>query len=81
MARRTQLALKRVLQPERAHRQWLELHLPQSVQLARCQQHIAELALKCALLSDSEQIKRCTSNAHQPCTYLHINVCKQAEDR
>ena len=81
MARRTQLALPRQLKRERAHLQWLEQHLPQSVQLARCQQHIAELALKCALLSDSEQIKRCNSNAHQLCTRVHISVSEQAEDR
>ena len=81
MARRTKLALRRQLKRERAHLQWLEQHLPQSVQLARCQQHIAELALKCALLSDSEQIKRCTSNAHPLCIHVHIDVSEQAEDR
>ena len=81
MARRKKLAVQRQLKRERAHLQWLELHLPQSVQLARCQQHIAELALKCALLSDSEQIKRCNSNAHQLRTHAHIDVSEQAEDR
>ena len=81
MARRTPLALQRQLKRERAHLQWLEQHLPQSVQLARCQQHIAELALKCALLSDSEQIKRCNSNASQSHNLVHDYISEQAEDR
>ena len=81
MARRTPLALQRQLRRERTHLQWLEQHLPQSVELARCQQHIAEMAAQCAALSASEQIKRCNSSAHQLCTQVHINISEQAEDR
>ena len=70
-----------LLKRERALLQWLEQHLPQSVQLARCQQHIAELASQCAALSDPKQIKRCISNAHQLRTHAHMDVSEQAEDR
>jgi hypothetical protein len=61
--RRTQLAAQRALQRECAHLRWLEQHLPQSAQLARCRQRIAALALQCAVLSDSKQKKRCNRNA------------------
>ena len=81
MAKRTQLALKRVLQRECAHLRWLEQRLPQSAQLARCQQHIAKLAPYRTILSDSKQIKRCTSNAHQLSTHANMDVSEQAEDR
>ena len=63
MARRTQLALQRQLKRERAHRQWLEQHLPQSAQLSLSKERIAVLALQCAVLSDSKQKKRCNGNA------------------
>ena len=81
MALRTQLALQRQLKRERAHLQWLEQHLPQSTQLSSSNVRIAELALHFAALRDSEQKKRCNSNAHQLCTHVHINVSEQAEDR
>ena len=81
MARRTPLALQRQLRRERTHLQWLEQHLPQSVELARCQQHIAELALKCALISDSKHKKRCSRNAHQSHNLVHDYISEQAEDR
>ena len=63
MARRTQLALHRKLKRERAHQQWLEQHLPQSAQLSLSKERIAVLAVQCAVLSDTEQKKRCNSNA------------------
>ena len=63
MARRTQLALQRQLKRERAHRQWLEQHLPQSTQLSLSKERIAVLTLQCAELSDAEQKKRCNGNA------------------
>ena len=50
MARRAQLAAQRQLQREYVHLQWLEQHLSQSAQLARCKQRIAALALQCAVL-------------------------------
>ena len=81
MSRRTELALQRQLKRERAHLQWLEQHLPQSTQLSLSKERVAALALQCAALSDSEQKKRCNSNAHQLCTLVHINVSEQAEDR
>ena len=81
MARRTKLALQRQLKRERAHLQWLEQHLPQSTQLSSSKDRIAALAAQSAILSDSKQKKRCTSNAHQICTLVHINVSEQAEDR
>ena len=81
MARRTQLALQRQLKRERAHLQWLEQNLPQSMQLSSSIVHIAKLALQSAALSDSKQKKRCNSNAHQLCTLVHIIVSEQAEDR
>jgi hypothetical protein len=81
VARRTQLALQRQLKRERAHLQWLEQHLPQSTQLSLSKERIAVLALQNAALSDSEQKKRCTSNAHQLCTHVHKNISEQAEDR
>ena len=81
MARRTPLALQRQLKRERAHLQWLEQHLPQSTQLSLSKERVAALAAQSAILSDSEQKKRCTSNAHQLCIHVHINVSEQAEDR
>ncbi len=81
MARRKKLAVQRQLKRERAHLQWLELHLPQSVQLARCQQHIAELAAQCAVLSDSKHKKRCNSNASQSHNLVRDYISEQAEDR
>jgi hypothetical protein len=41
VARRTQLALQRQLKRERAHLQWLEQHLPQSMQLSLSKERIA----------------------------------------
>ena len=81
MARRTQLALQRQLKRERAYLQWLEQHLPQSMQLSSSKERVAALALQCAALCDSKQKKRCRRNAHQLCTLVHINVSEQAEDR
>ena len=81
MARRTQLALQRQLKRERAHLHWLEQHLPQSTQLSSSKERVAALAAQNAILSDSKQKKRCTSNAQQLCTLVHINVSEQAEDR
>ena len=81
MARRTQLALQRQLKRERAHLQWLEQHLPQSTQLSLSKERVAALAAQSAILSDSEQKKRCNSNAHQLCTRMHIDISEQAEDR
>ena len=70
MARRTQLALQHQLK----HLQWLEQHLPQSMQLSLSKERIAKLAAQSAILSDSKQKKRCNSNAHPLCTLVHINV-------
>jgi hypothetical protein len=81
MARRTQLSAQRQLKRECPHLQWLEQHLPQSTQLSLSKERIAVLALQNAALSDSEQKKRCTSNAHQLCTHVHKNISEQAEDR
>ena len=81
MAPRTQLALQRQLKRERAHLQWLEQHLPQSTQLSSSNVRIADLALQCAALCDSEQKKRCRRNAHQSCTLVHRDISEQAEDR
>jgi len=81
MARPTHLALQRQLKRERAHRQWLEQHLPQSTQLSSSSVRIAELALQCAILNVLEQKKRCKCNAHQLCTLVHRNISEQAEDR
>ena len=81
MARRTQLALQRQLKRERAHLHWLEQHLPQSTQLSSSKERVAALAAQNAILSDSKQKKRCTSNAHRLCIHVHINVSEQAEDR
>ena len=55
MARRTQLALQQQLKRERAHLQWLEQHLPQSMQLSLSKERIAKLAAQSAILSDSKQ--------------------------
>jgi len=55
MARRTQLALQRQLKRERAHLQWLEHNLPQSMQLSPSKVRIAKLALQCAAPYDSKQ--------------------------
>ena len=63
MARRTQNALQRQLKRERAHSQWLEQHLPQSAQLARCRARIRTLVVQCAALSEAKQKKRRNSNA------------------
>ena len=63
MARRTQLALQRQLKRERAHLQWLEQHLPQSMQLSLSKERIAVLVAQYAVNSDDEQKKRCRSNA------------------
>ena len=81
MARRTPLALQRQLKRERAHLQWLEQHLPQSKQLSLSKERVSALAAQSAILSDSEQKKRCNSNAHQLCTHAHIDFSEQAEDR
>ena len=81
MARRTQLALQRQLKRERAYLQWLEQHLPQSMQLSSSKERVAELALHCAALSVSKHKKRCKCNAYQLCTRVHTNVSEQAEDR
>ena len=53
MARRTQLALQHQLK----HLQWLEQHLPQSMQLSLSKKRIAKLAAQSAILSDSKQKK------------------------
>ncbi len=63
MAKRTQLALQRQLKRERAHLKWLEQHLPQSAQLARCRQRIRTLVAQCAAAEGAKQKKRCNSNA------------------
>ena len=81
MARRTQLALQRQLERERAHLQWLEQHLPQSAQLSLSKERVAAFALQSVALSDSKQKKRCRRNAHQLCTRVHTIVSEQAEDR
>jgi hypothetical protein len=81
VAHRTQLALQRQLKRELAHLQWLAQHLPQSMQLSLSKERIAKLAAQSAILSDSKQKKRCTSNAHQLCTHVHKNISEQAEDR
>ena len=81
MARRTQHALQRQLKRERAHLRWLEQHLPQSMQLSLSKERIAKLPAQSAILSDSKQKKRCTSNAHPLCIHVHIDVSEQAEDR
>mgnify|MGYP000332351011 CR=1 FL=1 len=72
MARRTQHALQRQLKRERAHLRWLEQHLPQSMQLSLSKERIAKLAAQSAILSDSKQKKRCTSNARPLCIHVHI---------
>ena len=81
MAKRKHLALERHLKRERAHLQWLEQHLPQSTQLSSSKERVAALAAQNATLSDSKQKKRCTSNAQQLCTLVHIGISEQAEDR
>ena len=81
MARRTQLALQRQLKRERAHLHWLEQHLPQSTQLSSSKERVAALAAQSAILSDSKQKKRCRRNAHQLCTFVHVDISEQAEDR
>ena len=63
MARRTQLAAQRALQRECAHLRWLEQHLPQSAQLARCRQRIRALVAQCAATELAKQKKRCKCNA------------------
>ena len=55
MARRTQHALQQQLKRERAHLQWLEQHLPQSAQLARCRARIRTLAVQCAVAELTKQ--------------------------
>ena len=63
MSRRTQLAVGRRLKRECAHLQWLEQHLPQSAQLARCRARICTLVAQCAAAELAKQKKRCNSNA------------------
>ena len=63
MSRRTQLALQRQLKRECAHLQWLEQHLPQSAQLARCIARIRTLVAQCATAECAKQKKRCICNA------------------
>ena len=63
MARSTHLAAQRQLKRECAHLQWLEQHMPQSAQLARCRARIRTLAAQYAALSEAKQKKRCTRNA------------------
>ena len=59
----TQLAVGRQLQRERSHLQWLEQHLPQFAQLARCRARIRTLVAQCAAAECAKQKKRCTRNA------------------
>ena len=63
MSRRTNLAVGRQLKRECAHLQWLEQHLPQSAQLARCRARIRTLVAQCAAVQGTKQKKRCTCNA------------------
>ena len=63
MPKRTQLAAQRALQRECAHLRWLEQHLPQSAQLARCRARICTLVAQCAAAEGTKQKKRCTRNA------------------
>ena len=72
MVRRTQHALQRKLKRERAHLQWLEQHLPQSMQLSLSKERIAKLAAQSAILSDSKQKKALhqqRSSTMHPCAY------------
>ena len=62
MARRTQLAVGRQLKRECAHLRWLEQHLPQSAQLARCRQRIRTLTAQ-RTAEGAKQKKRCKCNA------------------
>ena len=55
MPKRTQLAAQRALQRECAHLRWLEQHLPQSAQLARCRQRIRTLTAQCAAVELAKQ--------------------------
>ena len=57
MARRTQLAVGRQLKRECVHLRWLEQHLPQSAQLARCRQRIHTLVAQCAAAEGTKQKK------------------------
>ena len=59
----TQLAVGRQLQRERSHLQWLEQHLPQSAQLARCRARIRTLLAQGAAVECTKQKKRRNSNA------------------
>ena len=63
MSRRTNLAVGRQLKRECAHLQWLEQHLPQSAQLARCRARIRTLLAQGAAVECTKQKKRCPRNA------------------
>ena len=63
MSRCTQLALQRQLKRECAHLKWLEQHLPQYAQLARCRARIRTLVAQCAAVECAKQKKRCPRNA------------------
>jgi hypothetical protein len=77
MARRTQIALQRQLKRERAHQQWLEQHLPQSTQLARCRARIRTLAAQCAAAEATKQKSAATATLfpnsyEQLCCSVHL---------
>ena len=73
MARRTQLALQRQLKRERAHLQWLEQHLPQSAQLARCRARIRTLAVQCAVAELTKQKSAAGATlSHSSCEQLSL---------
>ena len=77
MSRRTQLAVGRQLKRECAHLQWLEQHLPQSAQLARCRARIRTLVAQCAAVECAKQksAARATlfpSLYEQLCCSLHL---------
>ena len=73
MARHTQLALHRQLKRERAHSRWLERHLPQSTQLARCRARIRTLAVQCAVAELTKQKSAaCATLSHSSCEQLSL---------
>ena len=73
MALRTQLALQRQLKRERAHLQWLEQHLPQSAQLARCRARIRTLAVQCAGAELTKQKSAAGATlSHSSCEQLSL---------
>jgi hypothetical protein len=79
MARRTQLALQHQLK----HLQWLEQHLPQSMQLSLSKGLIAALALQCVTLSAAKQKKALhqqrfflTHTSNCRCSVHHYNFCE-----